>query len=529
MLMDLRESSSPTTLVTDICIIGAGAAGISLAAKLYEAGNEVLLVEAGGREVAQSEQNIIQGSSVGRPLALNEGRVRVLGGTTSRWRGRCAELSEIDLEKRSWVARSGWPISFEELQYYHEETAKHCGFNEPWRPDSSIYGPRLGGHFQNKFAPVQPFVWRFAPTGRAAYQNWATRFARALKPASGIKVLLHANVAAITPSAANNHVKAIEVRTLEGRSAQIRAREFVLACGGVENARITLNFASDAPALFSKVQDSLGRYFMQHPKVTTGAIQIRPGMEIELQRMINLFLRPRGTQYEIGFCLSPIVQRSLELVNCSAHVRYEPGEHTGWKHVKSLLAPGSDTQFSKELVAIARDPRRVVENGWRRAWGRSSLYPSPIASLVVELEQLPDPDSRIFLQAPRDCVGLRRAAADWRISDLECRTALQFSQLIDKLFRQAGWGSVRIDQELEQCGIITDKALQESYHHIGSTRMSESGKDGVVNRNCTVHGIDNLHLVGASVMPTGGHVNPTFTIVSLALRLADHLERRGGR
>lgn len=527
MLMDLRSSDTPGSFATDVCIIGGGAAGISLTSRLSDAGRDVLLVEAGGLQVTPDEQQIVEGESIGRPFALEEGRFRVLGGTTSRWRGRCAALSKIDFEKREWVSESGWPISYEELEQYNQVSEDHCGFSEPWLDDELVYNSRLQGIYPDSLAPVQPFVWRFAPTGRAAYQNWATRFSKPLRQSRNVKVLLHANVSALRPAAGNSHVDAIEVRTLDGATAHIHARHFVLACGGIENARLALNFAEQTPALFSRVHGSLGRYFMQHPKITAASIEIAKGREIDLQRRINLFLQPRGTQYELGFTLSPEAQRARELLNCSAHVRYEPGAETGWRHMKSLVShdePGA--RASTHIAAIARDPRRLVQNGWRRARGRSSLFPSPVASLIVELEQTPDRDSRIFLTSERDRVGLRRAIADWRISELEGRTALQFSQLLDRLFRRTGWGTIVIDPRLENCAAIADDMLQESYHHIGATRMSESATDGVVDQNCTVHGIDNLHIAGASVMPTGGHVNPTFTIVSLALRLADHLVQR---
>ena len=528
MLMDLRSGDTPRTFATDICIIGAGAAGISLASKLSEAGREVVLIEAGGLKVTPTEQQIVQGTSIGRPFVLDEGRFRVLGGTTSRWRGRCAALSKIDFERREWVPQSGWPISYEELQKYRRQTEDHCGFTRAWQPDDLIYRSRMQDTFPDELAAVQPFVWRFAPTGRAAYQNWATRFSEPLRKSPNVTVILHANVTALLSASSDNHVDEIEVRTLDGSAARVRARHYVLACGGVENARLALNFAEQTPALFARVQGSLGRYFMQHPKVTTARIKVADGMEIKLQRLINLFLQPSGTQYELGFALSEAAQHAHRLLNCSAHVRYEPGADTGWRHMKALFSRDQrDAPISRHVAAIARDPRRMLRNGWRRARGRPSLFPSPVATLVVELEQIPDRNSRIFLLPERDRAGLRRACADWRISELESHTALEFSKYVDALFRRTGWGSLMIDPHLENHGAIADDMLQESYHHIGATRMSERGEDGVVDSNCTVHGIDNLHMAGASVMPTGGHVNPTFTLVSLALRLADHLVQRG--
>ncbi len=73
---------------------------------------------------------------------------------------------------------------------------------------------------------------------------------------------------------------------------------------------------------------------------------------------------------------------------------------------------------------------------------------------------------------------------------------------------------------------IGEADLSGNYHFIGATRMSPDPRDGVVNANCKVHGVDNLYVAGCSVFPTGGHANPTLTIVALAIRLADHLRSR---
>lgn len=524
MLMDLCAPDAPVELSTDICIIGAGAAGITIAERLGRQGYDVLLLEGGSLAIDDRMQQLFLGDSIGAPIAVEEGRYRVFGGTTTRWRGRCATLDPADFEQRDWIAGSGWPIGLAALAPHYEEAKDYCGFKEAWRPDQEIYERRIGKAFDGQDALVRPFVWRFAPKGRAMYQNWAVRFGPFLRKSKNVRVMVNANATRLIPAPSNDHVVAVEGRSIRGDTVRVNARSIVMACGGIENARLALNFAESAPPLFGKVANNLGRYFMQHPKAVTAQILPGPGMELRLQRMLNLFLQPRGTQYEVGLALSEEAQRSFKLVNCSGHFRYTEGDETGWRHFKSLGVRGGDLAAMKtHLNGVLSDFRPVARNIWRRAFGRTSLLPSPEMTLVTDIEQVPDPESRIQLSAHRDGLGLRRACLDWRISSIEERTALHFTTFVDAAFRRLGLGRLKIDEELQNRGVLHEGILRESYHHIGATRMSETAEFGVVAPNSAVHGIDNLYITGASVMPTGGHANPTLTIVALALRLANHL------
>lgn len=530
MLMDLCASDAPGEISTDICVVGAGAAGITLAERLGRQGHEVLLLEGGSLKIDNVSQQLFTGDSIGAPIAVDEGRYRVFGGTTTRWRGRCAPLDAGDFERRDWVSDSGWPISASALEPYYEEAKNYCGFRSRWKPDADVYESRIGRAFDDEDSPIRPFVWRFAPEGRAVYQNWASRFGSSLRKSRNIRVMLNANATSLVPASSNDHVTAIEARSMNGRTVRVNARRIVMACGGIENARLALNFADHAPALFGKVGDSLGRYFMQHPKAIAARIMPEAGMELRLQRMLNLFLQPRGTQYEVGLALSEHAQRKYQLLNCSGSFRYTEGDGSSWRHFKSLFSDDDRaTGIRNHLNGIRKDPGSVARNLWRRSFGWTSLMPSPEMVVVTDIEQVPDRDSRILLGGQRDPLGLRRACIDWRISAIEERTALQFTTFIDSAFRRLGIGRLEIDADLRDQGVLRNDILLESYHHIGATRMSETAATGVVDSHGAVHGIDNLYFTGASVMPTGGHANPTFTIVALALRLADHLARSQGR
>jgi choline dehydrogenase-like flavoprotein len=120
-------------------------------------------------------------------------------------------------------------------------------------------------------------------------------------------------------------------------------------------------------------------------------------------------------------------------------------------------------------------------------------------------------------------LGLRRVETNWRLGELERRTAARFIGYVAAEFARLGIGRCQIEPWLQNERIPMTEALQETYHYIGTTRMSDDPRAGVVDRNCSVHGMDNLYVAGSSVFPTAGQANPTLTIVALALRLADHL------
>ena len=536
VIRDLREYSPGATVKTDICVIGAGAAGITIARELAGGTQEVCLVDGGGLEYGfPDSQELYQGDTVGAPVSLIGGRLRFLGGSTNHWGGRCAALQDIDFRQREWIPHSGWPFDKSELDPYYARARRVAGFPSNWLSDTDTLAYLKVSLPGINTERLQPFMWHYTPAtaGNAAW-NWGQAYRSVLQESRQILALLHANLTAFSANDSRTHVQTATVTALNGVAVTIAAHTFVLCCGGIENARLLLLAGEHSPGTFGNRYDLVGRYFMQHPR---GSIGVLAGDHrlTRLQDQFNILRGRDGVQVEVGLTLSPRVQQADRLLNCSAALQYQGDPDAGvtaaqdiWR---SLLAGQWSPDMGEKVGRIAGDLGDVLTRLEHRLASRQSLdlegaggVPSRSAVLLADLEQAPDPASRVTLAAQRDSLGLRQVQVDWRHGELERRTAERFCSYIAADFARLGIGRCRMEPWLQNSKIAISDAMNETFHHIGTTRMADDPREGVVDRNCAVHGMDNLYVAGSSVFPTSGQANPTFTIVALALRLADKLK-----
>ena len=242
MIEDLRDYPRGLATQADICLIGAGAAGITIARELAGTGLRVCLIEGGGLQYEYAEsQALYSGTNVGLPMSLEGGRLRFFGGTTNHWAGRCAPLSEIDFRRRPWISHSGWPLDRAEIDPYYQRAREVAGFGSKWRSDAETLAllkaplPSLNPEW------LRPFIWNYAPAMKdAPTWRWANAYGTHLAEADNIRTLLHANFAEFSLSRDRTRVVSLTVRALTGATAVIEAEKYVLCCGGIENARLLL-------------------------------------------------------------------------------------------------------------------------------------------------------------------------------------------------------------------------------------------------------------------------------------------------
>jgi choline dehydrogenase-like flavoprotein len=508
---------------------------------LIDSDKKVLLVESGGIKEDRQALSLYDGYSIGHPLELTFGRYRILGGSSVMWGGRCALLDRMDFEHREWIPRSGWPISYDELAPYYEKAVRTCNFNEEWKELSDVQSILKVELPTLKSGNLVPFVWRVAPPDRhpslwnrltfgyRASFKFGSAYLPELQAAKNLDVLVHANLAQLRPGEGENSIRSAEFCTLDGRKARVAAKAFIIACSGIENARILLNLPQ-ALLRSANAHDQIGRCFAQHPRGVIGTIQASTAQALVLQKTFNDFLRPKyvPVQYEIGLALSEQSQRKHRLLNASLGLYYEADDFSIWKTAsrvrQSINQRIFDRQFLKNILTVSLGVRTIGANVIRR-WilGREVLHKNPIVRAIIDLEQVPRPESRITLSSDVDAVGMRKCMVDWRLGELERHTAKRFADFLDDELRASNLGVLQKSGWLISEAPLIEEDLRSNLHFIGATRMAARPQDGVVDKNCKVFGVENLFMAGASVFSIGGHGNPMVTIVALATRLGEHL------
>lgn len=533
MIEDLRDHPRKLTVKADVCLIGAGAAGITIARELAGTGLSVCLTEGGGLQFEYAEsQALYAGTNVGLPVSLEGGRLRFFGGTTNHWSGRCAALSELDFRPRPWISHSGWPLDRAEIDPYYVRARAVAGFGSTWRSDEQTMAllkaplPPLNPEW------IRPFVWNYAPPMKdAATWRWANAYGAFLAERGDIRTLLHANFAEFSLSKDRARVLSLTVRALTGVAATVEADKYVLCCGAIENARLLLLESQRNSGGCGNDHDLVGRYLMQHLRGTAGLIVSSEPIMGHVQNQFNVLRDSSGAQVEVGLTLSPEIMEREGLLNCSSILQYEPDRESGvtaaqdiWRALQTGHWPAD---VGEKVGLIAEDFQQVAGVVEQHLASRQTLasggVPSKSAVLLVDLEPEPDPESRVLLADDSDALGLRRVKTDWRHGRLERRTATRLASLVAAEFARVGIGRTRLEPWLRDERVSVQDALAGVPHYMGTTRMSDDPRHGVVDRNGAVHGMENLYVAGSSVFPTAGQANPTLTIVALGLRLADHL------
>lgn len=510
MLLDFRTLESGSPINCDICIIGAGAAGITLACSLIDSGIRVCLLESGGLEHSPDIQDLYDGERVGLanadPLTC---RLRRFGGTTNHWMGWCAPLRNIDFEPRPWIPHSGWPIRRADLDPYYEKAGDICQIGS--------FGYETGEHLDEEhqlpsFSPEKADIrfFRFSPPTR-----FGLVYREKLSKADNVNVILYANTLRLETNEAATEVRAVHLRSLEGKTGTVSARIVVLACGGMENARLLLLSNQVESGGLGNRSGLVGRYFMQHIEGNVADVLVtNPD---ELAKFEKYTKQGVGVRAEIS--LSERAQQKHGILNSgftlSPGARRGPGPRTLRKIWEDLKHGHWPHDFSGKLRTVLSDLGSFGDTLYKKD--------NSIASLRVRAEQLPDKDSRISLGDEMDAFGIPRIKVNWRLTQFDKHSIIQSTHRIAEELGRLNLGRLKLADWILQEDNSWPQPLWGGCHHMGTTRMSDDKASGVVDRNCRMHTVGNLYVAGSSVFPTAGYVPPTLTIVALALRLADHL------
>lgn len=539
MISDGRKIPDSSELDCDLCIIGAGAAGITIAREFIGGGARVIVLESGGLEPDADTQDLYDGQQDGVPYpdTIYSARLRFFGGTTNHWTAFCSPWTETDFRERPWKLNSGWPISLSDVMPYYQKAFKTCrlGAHSEWDWDAKSWLQRLG--LEGDFMEGSVFEAQVMQRAFSKYEDYPNSFGleyrQDLEQAKSVEVLLNSNVVDIVTADDERVVSSLQVVTFAGNRFTVRAGTYVLATGGIENARLLLSSTSSMPNGLGNEHDNVGRYFMDHIQVPVAGRFYPRDTDPAAHRLYS----PNETTGGNVYCQIRTPEDFIEAEKMNAaYISLRPqldkdyvaaSESDGVNALNEMLDNFSEgtlpTELGEKFTDVVTDADDILASLFRKIY--HGEIPIAHYNCLVRFDPTPVRDSRVTLTDEVDPLGMRRVKLTWAVHDVD---KTNVARLIDIFGREIG----RLDAGRVQRNFDPDKPLPENldvgWHHMGTTKMSSNPETGVVDRNCRVHSTENLYVAGSSVFATAGSGTPTMLIVSLALRLADHLKETRG-
>jgi choline dehydrogenase-like flavoprotein len=516
MIIDYYDAAAPQHYSCDICLIGSGAATLALLTKLYDTPYRIVVLEGGGGEVTAQQQELYYAATPHHPLSgAQEGRFRVFGGSTVKWGGQALPLDPADFTPRPWVPFSGWPISYEEVAQYYAEVDEFLKV-EPHAYEADIHEllreRQLPDSKELKFRFSK---WSPKPNLRETYR------AR-LASSTTVTLVQHASLVAINMADNHSMVTSLTISSLAHKKGTVRAKRYVLACGGIENARLLLASNHQCSVGLGNGHDLVGRFFQDHPNAHVATLS---NASSQAQRYFNYFF-VRKTRCLPRFILTDKFQAEQQVLNASASLLFFPQENDAYTQILTLYRQQARGQLTwqniQTLLGVGLRAHQLLRPAASLLLYKKVFTPNPVAKLNLMMETPPDPTNRVMLTPERDALGLPVVAVVWRLNEQVQHTLVSATQLFVDYFSKLNLGTLEPAEWVNTPDWTSH--LQDAYHHIGTTRMGATSHEGVVDRDCRVFGVENLYVAGSSVFPTSGHSNPTATLLALAFRLADHLK-----
>ncbi len=519
MHVDARNLPNNSVIEGDVCIVGAGVAGISIALDWVNTKHKVILLESGGFEYDDKVQDLYKGKTSGQKYyPMRSNRLSYFGGTGNHWAGMCSPFDEIDFVKRDWVPDSGWPITLKDLDPFYARANEKLKLGpyqynlEYWQKERPNLNPfpvdeKIVWHKMWQLSPVSGFDGGMGK----AYKDDIVK-------AKNIHLYTYSTVVDIIGNDNLSSIKHIEIKNLAGKTHTVRAKHFILAGGAIQNARMLLAANSQAKNGLGNDRDVVGRYFMEHLEIMTAELWMLKPFPTDL------FTRGSGEQTRLWceLSLTKEVQTEKKILNgttgltrlaVAMHVpsRMEEWQdedpRKSWKTMRKNFSKG-------DSIARAENIKGAIERAYE---------------FQTRIEQAPNPNSRVTIDTEKDELGVPRANLHWELSEIDKRSTRAINIIIGQELARAGVGRVRLREFFrEEDDMEWPVGTNAGWHHMGTTRMGTDLNKSVVDSNCQVHGINNLYVAGAACYVTASAPNPTLTIVALSLRLSDHVKDKLG-
>lgn len=518
MMFQSNTSDPPARLDVDLCIVGAGAAGLTVAHELVDMGLTIAILDTGDLDRNHAAQAF---SDVESPECEvpRHSRIRQFGGSTTAWSGKWLPLTPEDLQGKNWGEDSGWPIGIEELySYYARASIIHKG-------------PALEDYAQWATAPdtrLKPASVYWLEKGQL---DFGQTIGKVVGKSETTTVFLQCTATNIVLADDLSRVAYLEAQSNpKQKTMRVIAREYVLAAGGIENARLMLASNKQMKNGIGNIHDVVGRYFMDHPSGSVATVTLNRGKTFPDD--LGMAFTPNGRhRMDTGSYMAPQTREIGRFVNSyfvwRAALDVVPTAEIR-KLFSTLVLIKHRPNYLKLYVELLRDLFKVqkclaVRYLWFLVSKKAGLRgPDRRFRINYHIEMAPDSENRVTLSEKLDPLGKPLSKVRWKASETELQSIVKLHDEIQTLLDDTGAGTLFWDAGRPPK--IDELPYSSASHHMGTTRMGEDPANSVVDVQCQVHGIENLHIAGSSVFPSGGFANPTFTIVALALRLAARLK-----
>lgn len=538
-------------LRADVVVVGAGPSGIVVGLELADRGHDVLLVESGRAGYDRAAQGL--GETAGSDSAhvpMELATRRRLGGASNLWGGRCVPFDPVDFERRPIAPEAGWPLSHEDLEAHLQRACEWCVCG-----DAVFDARRVPGLAERSLVPglANAGLRSTALERWSLPTNFGKRYRQRLERSRRLRLLLGATCVEILPRGSGDGVERLLLRTVDGRSASARGARYVLAAGGLETTRLL--FASGGelcPGGIGNHSGHLGRWYMAHVEARIARVRFSTPPE---ETIYGYERDPAGAYVRRRFTFSPELQRRRGLPNAALWLVNPPmadpahgdpvlslvylllRSRLGGRFVSEGIRQahiGTDRpgRTSAHMRNVLRGLPAAARFGLAFAWGRylrpgrklpgffvpsaDNAYP-----LLYHGEHLPSRESHVRLSGEHDALGMPRLRTHLHFSQADVEGAIRAHRCLDEELREQGVGEVEyLYDDLEHA---VRSQLFGGYHQAGTTRMSATPADGVVDRDLAVHGFDDLYVASSSVFASSSQANSTLTAIALAVRLADHL------
>jgi hypothetical protein len=553
MFIDAETLEQNTTVSSAIAIVGSGPAGIVLALELAQAGFEIILIESGRLNFSEAIQNLGAASDfdLKRHAPMSECTRRQLGGTSIIWGGRCLPLDRVDFDDRPFIPHSNWPIAYEEIECYFQKTCDYlfCGKSDfnigdiPNVKQQSIVPGLLDTEILNSTLER----WSL-PT------NFGKEYFNDLKYSRQIKLFYGLTCTEIVTNENGNQVEFLRAKTLGGKNIELKCQKYVLAGGALNTTRLLLTSDLRHPGGIGNHSEMLGKFYMGHLSGSIAVAQFSTPSQNTIfgfdQDSDNVYLRRRFSftkeflhkhqlsnivawlgvpkfgdpSHQNGILSAAYIALNTPFVRnylTSKAIRRTAigtlDQSFKWLHIKNVLKDFIQVITSlpvlgyQRYVANRKIPALFVYSGINE-------YP-----LQYHSEQIPNPKSTVGLSDEQDELGVRRLNINLQFTQQDVDSVIASHKYWDEYLQQHNCG--RLKYVTNDTNASVWEQAGDGYHQIGTTRMSAEPNAGVVGTNCNVHGVDNLFIASSSIFVTSGQANSTFTILSFALRLADHIKK----